>query len=76
MKTNPKDRFFIIYVVGCSVNGLDYYYPCQWAKLFGEVGSAPVFESGGRGFDFSSATDFPQVLDKIRPAAVVNPIIK
>ena len=41
----------IVYVVGCSVNGLDYYYPCQRAQLFGKVGSMTVFESRGRRFD-------------------------
>ena len=35
-------------VVGCSVTGLGDYCPCQWAWLFGEVGSVFVFESWGR----------------------------
>ena len=41
--------------VGCSVNDLDYYYPCQQAELFVEV----VFELRGRWFNPQPGQFYP-----------------
>ena len=38
-------------MVGCSVTGLGDCCLCRRAYLFGEVGSVPVFELRGHGFD-------------------------